>query len=244
MGGFKEVPQPWASGADWPCFHGVSCTTELWAFETAAKYPVCQDCCLYTVLSNPHINPQVGLQENRARTRAAPPVFSRAFILCSLSLNNKLDAVTLFWWVAPSSLCKGLGRAGTGPSYLAPSDHSTHREAWLLPPLPPLHPPTKVFIINDYHTRGQWQWCAWQARGRGGGIPYSVFYSCQAQRLCTLVPILQKERRKVLLLGESQTARSLIPDSQLQTVGSPNPQELCSPGFSDLEWPFLCWRSV
>lgn len=146
-------------------------------------------------------------------------------------------------WLLPFSLGKGLVRAGTGPSYLVPSDHSTHREAWPPPPLPSSHLPTKVFIINDYHTRGLWQWSAWQAQGGGGGIPYTVFCSCQAQRLCTLT-FLQKETREAMLLGESHTARSLVPDSQPQTVGSPVPPELCPPGFSDLEWPFPCWRSV
>lgn len=110
-GRIHEVPQPWASGADWPCSNGVSCTTELLMFETAAECPVCWD-TLYIVLSNPRIEPQLGLQEQSQNESSSPSAFSIAFILCSLSLNNKLDSVTLLWWVASSFFpwqgpCKG-----------------------------------------------------------------------------------------------------------------------------------------
>lgn len=100
---------------------------------------------------------------------------------------------------------------------MVPSDHSTHREAWPLPPLPPSHPPTKVFIINDYHTRGQWQWCVWQARGRGGGMPYTVFCSCQAQRLCSLTCSAERNERSYATWWKSH---SQVPDSWLSAPDS------------------------
>lgn len=76
---------------------------------------------------------------------------------------------------------------------------------------------------------------------RAGVGAYLTLFSVPAKpRGYVLSPVLQKETREAMLLGESHTARSLVPDSQPQTVGSPVPPELCPPGFSDLEWPFPC----
>lgn len=54
--------------------------------------------------------------------------------------------------------------------------------------------------------------------GAGVGACLTLFSVPAKPRGYVLSPVLQKETREATLLGESHTARSLIPDSQPQTV--------------------------
>lgn len=86
---------------------------------------VCWDCSLHTRFCLILTLTLTWLyRRTEAESQQLHILFSIACILCSLSLNNKLDLVTSFWWVAPAFF---------------------HQE--------PSHPPTEAFTTNDHHAK-------------------------------------------------------------------------------------------